>query len=93
MTSPLSFDSTENFRKKLLVRNLKAYGNGNFTANSNAGTYEFNVDDLSVIDSPSVEDVGRVEAKELYKINEFGPEGGYTNFVDINDNQNTVANA
>jgi outer membrane protein OmpA-like peptidoglycan-associated protein len=93
MTSPLSFDSTENFRKKLLVRNLKAYGNGNFTANSNAGTYEFNVDDISVIDSPSVEEVGRVQAKELYKINEFGPEGGFTNFVDINDNQNTVANA
>jgi hypothetical protein len=92
MSSPLSFNSTEGFRKKLLVRNLKAYGNTNFTANSNAGTTEFNVSDLSVVDTPSLEDIGRVEAKDLYKVNEFGPEGGYNGFVDININQGTTAN-
>jgi hypothetical protein len=92
MSSPLSFDSTEGFRKKLLVRNLKSYNTLNFTSNSNAGTSEYNVADYSVVDTPSLEDTGRVAAKDLYKINEFGPFGGYTNYVDINDNQQTVAN-
>jgi outer membrane protein OmpA-like peptidoglycan-associated protein len=92
MSSPLSFNSTEGFRKKLLVRNLKAYGNTNFTANSNAGTTEFSVADFSVVDTPSLEDIGRVEAKDLYKVNEFGPDGGYNGFVDININQGTTAN-
>ena len=92
MSSPLSFNSTEGFRKKLLVRNLKAYGNANFTANSNAGTTEYNVNDYSVVDTPSLEDTGIVESKNLYKINEFGPDGGYNGFVDININQQTTAN-
>ena len=29
MESPLSFDSTENFRKKLLLKNLKPYKKSN----------------------------------------------------------------
>ena len=92
MPSPLSFDSTENFRKKLLTRNLKSYGNTNFTANSSAGTNEFNIADYSVVDSPSIEDVGNIQEKVLYVTNKFGPDGGFQDVVDINDNNGTQSN-
>lgn len=92
MPSPLSFDSTENFRKKLLTRNLKSYGTPNFTANSNAGTNEFNIADYSVIDSPSIEDVGNQQEKVLYVTNKFGPDGGFQDVVDININNGTQSN-
>jgi hypothetical protein len=92
MPSPLSFDSTENFRKKLLTRNLKSYGNTNFTANSSAGTNEFNIADYSVVDSPSIEDVGNIQEKVLYVTNKFGPDGGFQDVVDINEDNGTQSN-
>lgn len=96
MESPLSFNSSENFRKKLLVRNLKPYNvDGSFTSNYVPATTEFNVIDYSVIDSPTIENIGNKQEKILYNQNKFGPEdqnSTYGDFVNINLNLNTETN-
>ena len=52
MESPLSFDSTENFRKKLLLKNLKPYKvDGFYSPAEKVTSREFSVNDYSVIDS------------------------------------------
>jgi hypothetical protein len=90
MESPLSFNSSENFRKKLLVRNLKPYNvDGSFTSNYVPATTEFNVIDYSVIDSPTIENIGNKQEKILYNQNKFGPQdqnSTYGDFVNINLN-------
>jgi len=54
MPSPLSFNSTENFRKKLLVRNLQPYTYpGSFTPNSKPATGDLTINDLAVYNKPS----------------------------------------
>ena len=58
MPSPLSFDSTENFRKKLLVKNLQPYNSDGFVPNSSPGEKEFNLNDQAVVDSAEVEVIG-----------------------------------
>jgi hypothetical protein len=96
MESPLSFDSTENFRKKLLLRNLKPYNvDGSFSSNYVPANSEFNILDYSIKDSPSVETIGNVQEPILYKQNKYGPEGlnsTYGNTVGININFNTQTN-
>jgi len=96
MESPLSFDSTENFRKKLLLRNLKPYNvDGSFSSNYVPANSEFNIIDYSIIDSPSVESIGNVQEPLLYKQNKYGPQGQnstYGDFVNINVNLNTQTN-
>ena len=47
--SPLSFDSTENFRKKLLVKNLQPYNSDGFTPASQPGQSEIIINDIGVI--------------------------------------------
>ena len=43
MQSPLSFDSTENFRKKLLVKNLEPYNSDGFTPASQPGQSQIDI--------------------------------------------------
>ena len=90
MESPLSFDSTENFRKKLLVRNLKPYNvPGGFSSNEIGSIREFNIVDYSVIDSESIERIGDRQEKILYTNNKYGPtsfNNSYGDTVNINLN-------
>ena len=55
MESPLSFDSSENFRKKLLVRNLKPY----------SVDQSFNSSDV-----PGISDITLIDYKYHDSINE-----------------------
>ena len=51
--SPLSFSSSENFRKNLVARNLAPYQvQGVYTPPANDVNYETVLTDASVIDSP-----------------------------------------
>ena len=96
MESPLSFNSSENFRKKLLVRNLPPYNVENaFSQDGKPGSSEFNINDLTPIDSPSVEQIGNQQEKALLPINQYGPKNSNNDFGDmvpINDNQNYKTN-
>ena len=96
MESPLSFDSTENFRKKLLLRNLKPYNvQGSFTSNETNLTKEIQIVDYSVVDSEDVEKIGNRQEKILYTNNKYGPtqfNSSYGDTVNINLNLNTETN-
>jgi hypothetical protein len=96
MESPLSFNSSENFRKKLLVRNLKPNKvDGSFNEFSKPGVSEFNIIDFSVIDSPTVDVVGNQQEILLYKQNKYGPQqtnSTYGDTININRNLNTSTN-
>jgi len=96
MESPLSFNSSENFRKKLLVRNLPPYKVDNaFSNDSKPGTSEYVNNDLTPIDSPSVEQIGNKQEQLLFPINQYGPQNNskeYGNTVSINDNLNYKTN-
>lgn len=96
MESPLSFNSSENFRKKLLVRNLKPYRVDNsFVSEEKIDTREIKIVDYSVFDSPSVEKIGDEQEKKLYPLNKYGPtdtNSTYGNTIVINKNLNTESN-
>ena len=96
MESPLSFNSSENFRKKLLVRNLPPYKVENaFSSEEKPGSFEFSVNDLTPTDSPSVEQIGNQQEQILFPINQYGPQNGsneYGETVSINDNLNYKTN-
>ena len=86
MSSELTFDATENFRRKLLVRNLEPYKEG-YKGNETAGDTEFFIRDLGVIDSSTIEESKENETakKRAFIQNQYGPEGGYKDFIDIRD--------
>jgi hypothetical protein len=96
MESPLSFNSSENFRKKLLVRNLKPYKVDNsFVGGEKITTQEIKIVDYSVVDSPSVETIGDEQEKKLYPLNKYGPtetNSSYGDTININKNLNTESN-
>lgn len=85
MPSPLSFSATEQYRKALLVKNLKPYNDDGFTPTSKPGESEFNINDQSVIDSLEVEVIGEDQSENSYVKNLYGPEGGYGFPIDIGD--------
>ena len=85
MQSPLSFDSTENFRKKLLVKNLEPYNSDGFTPASQPGQSQIDINDVGVIDSQEVETIGSTENTSLYVKNQYGPEGGFGEPKSIDD--------
>lgn len=85
MSSPLSFNSTEEFRKRLLVRNLPPFNNVGFSPTTNPGQSELTLTDYSVIDSAQVEDIGRQEEVRLYTKNLYGPPNGYDNRYSVSD--------
>jgi hypothetical protein len=91
MNSPLSFGATEKFRKDLLVKNLPPYKNQNFSANGSAGETEFKSREFSVVDSPSLDQVGEQKEQELYAKNAYGPGNStaYGSMVDINKDYGT----
>ena len=96
MESPLSFDSSENFRKKLLVRNLKPYSvDQSFNSSDVPGVSDITLIDYSVIDSPSIDEIGQKQEGILYVQNQYAPNDQkelYGNVVNINLNQNTKSN-
>jgi outer membrane protein OmpA-like peptidoglycan-associated protein len=95
MASPLSFDATENFRRKLLNRNLEPYGvTGAFSPKSRPGSGELVLTDLPVFDSLSVEQIGDQQEDLLVVLNKYGPEDvvGFGDIVDINKNKGTQSN-
>jgi hypothetical protein len=79
--SKLSFTSSSSFRNVLLSKNLKPYTiEGAFTPPSNEPTYEPTISYTSVIDSPQIYNYG----KTLYVLNQFGPSGGFNDFISFN---------
>ena len=84
MESPLSFNSTENFRKKLLAKNLPPYNvDSSFTANGNPAVSEFNIVDYSIIDSDTIENIGNAQENIIYPINQYGPNAGINPYGDV----------
>ena len=74
MDSPLSFNSTENFRKKLLIKNLKPYtNNDNFNSGDSVIKKEYQIVDYAVKDSEDIINIGNRQETELYKQNKYGP--------------------
>jgi len=86
MPSELTFEATENFRKKLLVRNLRPYDES-FRTGDAPGNTEFSMNDIGVVNSQSIEEseVNRERQTKAFIQNQYGPEGGYKNFIDIRD--------
>ena len=95
MPSPLSFDSTENFRQSLLVRNLKPnpYELG-IKFPGSPGEGPFSINDLSVIDPGNVEDIGDLRERFSYTKNKYGPENSneYGDTIDVNIDYQTESN-
>jgi len=95
MESPLSFNSSENFRKKLLVRNLPAYRvDGSFSSGDRPAVGEFTILDYAIVDSEQVDVIGDRQERLLYPINQYGPENknSYGDMVKINFNRNYKTN-
>jgi outer membrane protein OmpA-like peptidoglycan-associated protein len=81
----LSFDNSESFRKKLLVRNLTPYNvPGSYTSPGNPVNYETNLTVTNVVDSPNNYVSTNIFASDLYPLNEYGPEGGFGTPIGIN---------
>jgi hypothetical protein len=71
MESPLSFNSSENFRKKLLLRNLPPYKVENsFSTGDEPAKKEIQLLDYAIIDSPKIETIGDRQEKNLYVKNQ-----------------------
>ena len=90
MPSPLSFSSTENLRKKLLVRNLPPFNSDGFSPTTNPGQSELKLTDFSVVDSAEVEVIGDQEEVKLYINNQYGPPGGFDDRYSVQDVQKIV---
>jgi len=78
MPSELTFNATQNFRNKLLVRNLPPYSDA-------FKPTEFSINDLANSDPGNVEDIGNFEEKKLYLKNKYGPEDGFGDLVNLDD--------
>lgn len=77
--STLSFSSSSTFRNQLIVRNLPPYKvPGVYSPPSGNVNYETNLTVSSVIDSPDTLIATNNLANNLYPLNEYGPEGGFT---------------
>ena len=94
MESPLSFNSSENFRKKLLLRNLRPYGvEGFYQGNDSKKNTEVSIIDYSVIDSPSIELEANIQEPRLIGLNKYTPlDGDFGNIININKNLGTQTN-
>ena len=91
MASELTFDATENFRKKLLVRNLEPYKDG-YKGNEGPGDSEFFIKDLGVVDATNIEEskINEEAKKRAFISNQYGPEGGFKDFIDIRDVEKAI---
>lgn len=91
MGSPLDFPSSEVFRKKLVVRNLKPYQKSPKFPNP-PYNYETIQRDLSPVDTDDTLIDTPVLANLLYPLNQYGSDGGYKQVRDVNILQNTRSN-
>ena len=91
MSSELTFDATENFRRRLLIRNLEPYKEG-YKGNDSPGSSEFSLKDLGVVDSTRVTElqVNEEAKKRAFISNQYGPEGGFKDLIDITDIQKKI---
>ena len=81
----LSFGNSESFRKQLLVRNLPPYNvQGSYTSPGNPVNFETVLTVSNVVDSPNNYVSTNLFAKELYTLNEYGPDGGFGVPIGIN---------
>jgi hypothetical protein len=79
----LVIDATERLRI-LLAKNLPPYSiNGQFTPNTSSYSLPITQSSFSVIDSPNQLINRPPFLGQLYRLNEFGPSGGYTRVIDI----------
>jgi outer membrane protein OmpA-like peptidoglycan-associated protein len=80
--STLSFVSTSSFRNSLVTRNLAPYNiQGVYSPPVSSINYETVIGDLNVVDSPNDLVGNSPFPRQLYPLNEYGPEGGYPNVV------------
>ena len=91
MASPLDFPSSEVFRKKLVVRNLKPYQKSPKFPNP-PYNYETIQRDLSPVDTDDTLIDTPIFANLLYPLNQYGAEGGYRQVPYIGALQNTNSN-
>jgi hypothetical protein len=85
MSSSLSFVSTESFRNNLLVKNLPPYSvSGVFGPITNV-VQETTLSILTVVDSPNNLVSTNQFANSFYPINEYGPDGGFNNPINVNN--------
>ena len=84
--SSLSFASTSSFRNSLLNRNLSPYAvTGVYTAPVGTRTYETSLSDYNVVNSPDDLISQNPFVRQLYPLNEYGPEGGYSYAITYNN--------
>ena len=91
MSSELTFSATENFRKRLLVRNLEPYAEG-YKGNDSPGSAEFALNDVAVLDAIRIEDsqITDQAQKRAFIQNQYGPEGGFNDLISIRDIRNKI---
>lgn len=89
--SPLDFGSSEGFRKKLIARNLTSYGKSPYKPDPPLN-YVYVQSDSGVVDSPDSLIDEPVFARDLYKNNRYGAEGGYKQVPDPSAILNTKSN-
>jgi len=83
----LSFGGSQQFRKKLVSRNLKPYKiDGAFSSNQEPINSETVLNDSSPVDTPNVSNTIFVEPTEMTVINIFGPSGNFIDGAEIVDN-------
>jgi hypothetical protein len=83
----LSFGGSQQFRKKLVSRNLKPYKiDGAYSSHQDPINFETVLHDSSPTDSPNVSDTIFVEPTEMTTINIFGPSGKFIDGAQIIDN-------
>jgi len=83
--STLSFASSSSFRDVLMAKNLASYSvTGVYTPPSGPLNYEVSLSQSPVVDSPNDLIANDPYAKQLYPLNQFGPDGGYN--IDITFN-------
>jgi hypothetical protein len=93
MESPLSFNSTENFRKRLITKNLKPYKvDGFYSYSDQLPNSEIQFRDYSIIDSPPIEFYQDLKEPDLIGLNKYSQPGGFGVIVPINTNLNKFSN-
>lgn len=81
MGSPLDFASSEEFRKKLITKNLSPYPKAPKKP-AQSQNYEYIRSDYPVVDTPDSLIDQPSFANELYPLNRYGNEGGYQQVPD-----------
>jgi hypothetical protein len=92
MRSLLDFGNSEEFRKKLMLRNLVPYSKSPY-GKTPPFTYEVSpLNDYSVIDSPDYLIDTKVLADKAYVLNQYGRDGGYQLVTDVGTLKNDKTN-